>query len=440
MALTKNFIFFKTKDAFDAAVNNLPQTSIVFVKDTPIIWTHGVTYDVSAGVQSMAVWTKFLAGIDASNPAPTLADIKSRLEALEGINHDAYIAADNALKSSLEGYADQAEADAITAANAYTDQEINKITTGAGYATTKYVDEVVSAVNTKFNNYSTTTQMDEQIDADVLVETNRATAAENALGERIDAVSTVAEAATTVAEVNSQIDSKISALKLGETYEPIGAESRANTYTNTKVAEKQDIIDDLETIRTNASIAKAWVDGVTGEDADDAINKWGEVVSFLADIEDTQTLDGILGGINQSIATAQSTAKDAQTHSEGVASDLNEYKTTVSNTYATQSTVSDLTEEVAGKYVKPTNGIPAKDLDDDVNTALTKANTAVQPSAISDMATKTFTEATYQKIGNYATVDQITEQFDTLGSAEVAKNEAISAATAMWEWGYPEGE
>ena len=118
--IDNKFVFFKSLDSFngpkgingattansDGYYGNIHKTSIVFIEDTPIIWTHGVTYDVSAGVSSMAIWTKFLAGIDVNNPAPSLTEIKSRLEALEGINHDAYIAADSALKTELQGYAD----------------------------------------------------------------------------------------------------------------------------------------------------------------------------------------------------------------------------------------------------------------------------------------------------------------------------------------------
>ena len=335
--INNKFVFFKNKAEFEARKADLQKTSIVFVKDTPIIWTQGVTYDVSAGVSSMAIWTEFLAGIDADNPAPSLADIKSRLEALEGINHDAYIAADSALETSLKKYADDAETDAIEAAKAYTD---------------------------------------------------------------------------------------------------------------TEVAKKQDKIDDLETIRDNASAAMTWITSVTEEeDVDSAINKWSEIVDFLAGIKEPETLDNLLNDLRGKISTAQDAAKgaqtaanNAQTHSEGVADELSAFKTTVSTTYATQSTVNELTGVVSGKYVKPTTGIPSNDLDNSVQTALNNANSAVQPSAISDMATKTFTEDTYQRIGNYATVDQITDKFDSKGSAETAKNAAIAAAEAMWDWGYPEGE
>lgn len=42
----------------------------------------------------------------------------------------------------------------------------------------------------------------------------------------------------------------------------------------------------------------------------------------------------------------------------------------------------------SGKYTKPANGIPESDLDSAVQTSLGKADTALQPSAISDMQTK----------------------------------------------------
>lgn len=440
--INNKFVFFKTKAAFDAQKENLEKTSIVFVKDTPIIWTQGVTYDVSAGVSSMAIWTRFLAGIDANNPAPSLADIKSRLEALEGINHDAYIAADSALKTSLEQYADQAEADAVATAKSYTDQEIRSITTGAGYATTKYVDETVaghaSAVNTKFEDYSTTAQMNDQIDADVLVETNRALNAEAALGSRIDGVSAVAEAATTVDEVNAQIDSKISALKLGETYEAIGAEGRAKAYTDAEVAKKQDLIGDLETIRGNATAAMTWITSVTEEeDVDSAINKWGEIVEFLSGIEEPETLDSLLNDLSGKISTAQTAANNAQTHSEGVASDLSEFKTTVFNTYAakdTETVASDAATRAEEAYTLAGQKVDA---------AGAKAQAVIAIGEIAEVSVSdsdhSYVKATVTTKGGSVTA-VVVDDSGVKSYADSAKNDAIATAEAMWAWYYPEGE
>ena len=74
-----------------------------------------------------------------------------------------------------------------------------------------------------------------------------------------------------------------------------------------------------------------------------AIDKFNEIVAFLAGITDTQTLDGIISGINNSIAA---------------------------------------------KYTKPTTGIPASDLAEAVQTSLGKADTALQSADIADMALK----------------------------------------------------
>ena len=43
MAINKKLIHFRTKAAFTTELNarNIPDTSIVFIKDTKEIWTHG---------------------------------------------------------------------------------------------------------------------------------------------------------------------------------------------------------------------------------------------------------------------------------------------------------------------------------------------------------------------------------------------------------------
>ena len=63
----------------------------------------------------------------------------------------------------------------------------------------------------------------------------------------------------------------------------------------------------------------------------------------------------------------------------------------------------DIRQSVSAKYSKPSSGIPKSDLASAVQTSLGKADTAVQPSAISDMETKTHAAATYQPKGSYLT-------------------------------------
>ena len=50
MAINKKLIHFRTKTAFTTELNagNMPDTSIVFIKDTKEIWTHGQLYSCSS--------------------------------------------------------------------------------------------------------------------------------------------------------------------------------------------------------------------------------------------------------------------------------------------------------------------------------------------------------------------------------------------------------
>ena len=47
MAINKKLIHFKTKAAFEAQLNNILNTSIVFIQDANLIWTHGTYYGKS---------------------------------------------------------------------------------------------------------------------------------------------------------------------------------------------------------------------------------------------------------------------------------------------------------------------------------------------------------------------------------------------------------
>lgn len=72
--------------------------------------------------------------------------------------------------------------------------------------------------------------------------------------------------------------------------------------------------------QTNWDTAYRWYTAIAGKDSDGAINKWDEIVAFLAKIDDSTTLDGIIGGINSSISTEVSRAKAAEgTNATGIA-------------------------------------------------------------------------------------------------------------------------
>ncbi len=92
---------------------------------------------------------------------------------------------------------------------------------------------------------------------------------------------------------------------------------------------------DLTTLQGKVSALESLIS--EGENPTAAIDKFNEIVAFLNNITNTQTLDGIISGINTSIAA---------------------------------------------KYTKPGTGIPKTDLASDVQTSLGKADTALQSSDI----------------------------------------------------------
>ena len=156
------------------------------------------------------------------------------------------------------GYADAAKEAAITAAKTYTNEEIGKINKSMtdDYATKTYVNDAVADHKTETDaelaNRYTKAETDAAIDADVLVETNRALKAEEDLGKRIDDVSAIADAAQTADEVATAINNKVTELNLPGTYEPIGAEARANAYTDevkaTILGENEKLVQTYDTL------------------------------------------------------------------------------------------------------------------------------------------------------------------------------------------------
>ena len=127
-------------------------------------------------------------------------------------------------------------------------------------------------------------------------------------------------------------------------------------------------------------------------DSDGAINKFNEIVAFLANITDDSTLQGIVNGINTSIAA---------------------------------------------KYTKPTGGIPSTDMTSAVQASLKKADTALQTHQdISGKANKATTLAGYgitdAKIANGVitlgsqTIIPITSHQDTSGKVDKVTGKGLS--------------
>lgn len=123
--------------------------------------------------------------------------------------------------------------------------------------------------------------------------------------EALAGVKATAEAATTVDEVNAQIDAKITALNLGTAYEPIGAEDRAKAYVDGKFTDAN-----LAQYTTEDEV-KSIVDGVIAGAADsETYNSLTKLVDYIdthggeaADMaEAIETLEGDVKGLKEAPA------------------------------------------------------------------------------------------------------------------------------------------
>ena len=121
-----------------------------------------------------------------------------------------------------------------------------------------------------------------------------------------------------------------------------------------------------------------------GDNPTAAIDKLNEIVAFLANITNTETLSGIVGGINDAIAA---------------------------------------------KYTKPNSGIPATDLDESVRSALVKANSALQQHQdISQLARKALNPTE----GHIAELDANGNPIDSgIESGDVAKKSDLESGNLV---------
>ena len=149
--------------------------------------------------------------------------------------------------------------------------------------------------------------------------------------EALAGVKATAEAATTVEEVDAQIDAKIGALKLAETYEPIGAEGRAKAYADGLITDanlgqyttEQEVKDIVDTVVAGA------VDGdtITGlANLVEYINTHGGEAAEMAAAIDV--LEGDVKDLKEAPATGIKATDIAAWNGELGAKALAETKTT----------------------------------------------------------------------------------------------------------------
>ena len=173
--------------------------------------------------------------------------LSGRIGVLEAIDHDAYIAADTALKTELQGYADGKAGAAETAAKSHSD---------ANLATAKtYAEEKASAAETNAKSHAdskaNTAEANAKLYADGLLETakgysdtNLATAKSYADGVAATAKSEAIAAAKT--ETETQISAVVSQYLTGEgAAETIDTLQEIVTWLNTEGAGAEKIVADV---------------------------------------------------------------------------------------------------------------------------------------------------------------------------------------------------
>ena len=200
---------------------------------------------------------------------------------------------DYATKTEAQGYAD-AKDEAIEAAQKTADDLATYVGT---FTASEGVDTVVKYIDAKTANIASDERVNaidnrvKAIEDDYLVEADIANfetkenvnkvaddlaAYVESNDEALAGVKATAEAARTEDEVNSQIDAKITALNLGATYEPIGAETRAKAYADGLISDAN-----LAQYTTEQEV-KDIVDGVIAGAVDgDTITGLANLVEYI---------------------------------------------------------------------------------------------------------------------------------------------------------------
>lgn len=381
----------------------------------------------------------------------TLTDYKARIEALEAIDHTAYIAADAALKTELQKEIDadvKVVADDLAEYEAANDAALAAVRATANNAAVKAdVDQALAnrytktEVDNKLTAY-TTTELQGIIDAEQdrrlgVIEADYVKSADIANFETTENVQKIAddlasyeqandaalaevkataEAATTVEEVNSQIDTKITALNLDGKYEGIGAEDRAKAYVDQKFTDA-----DLDQYTTEQEV-KDIVDGVIAGAADsetynsltklvDYIDKHGGDATNMATA--IETLEGQVDTLEKAPAAGIKATDIEAWNGEIGAKALAETKTTTAEVKTQIEAYGYATTDYADGKASAAQAAAEKTASD----ALATAKTAISAEIDGDVKVVADDLATY-KTSNDGRVSKV--ESDIAGLAKIA--------------------
>ena len=343
-----------------------------------------------------------------------IADEKSRAEGQEAAIRGEFAAADTALKTELQGYADQAEADAVATAKSYTDTEVKKATDAAATNASEItrVEGLVTAEATARENADKA--IDERLDA---VEAFFATAE----GETLDgALDTLKEIQDYLNGEGSATDGLIGRISTAETdIDNLQKEFADGGRVKVAEGEIDTLQSEMEAVEGRADKLEGIVDGYGAEG-----DTYATVAAHIAAVS-VRAEKGITDA-----ATADGKAVQAQNEVdalEGVVATLRgEYDVTKQKALDNESAISTANGKITALEEASAKHALAADLTaltGRVTTAEGNINTAA--GNISSLQTLTGEHTT--KIGNLeAAVGAATDEAKADGSlyARVKKNAA----------------
>lgn len=363
--INKKLIHFEKLADFQSrlAAGDILNYSIVCIKDAKLIWTHG-TYYGGASIDLSGYLT-----------AEEIAEVYATIEDL-GKKQDEI--------SDLEAIRSGAEKGA-TALQSYMETDpVFSASEAAGITASDIVNW-----NSKTSNVGTVTGV--KINGTV----NNPSSGVVDLGTVITAhqdISGKLDAATAASTYLTKTDA--ASTYLGKTAKAASATS-ADSATKATKDGSGNVITSTYATKSELSGVQGQIDSLVGGDASSAIESFNEIVAFLDGVEDTETLEGIIAGINTEVA-AKANKSEAIT---GITRNGTTFTATRADGSTFTFTQQDYSSKAAAsggtdvslvttgeKYTWNAKQNAISDLST-IRSGASKGATAVQPSSLADVAT-----------------------------------------------------
>ena len=420
--INKKLIHFNLRTEFEKrkAAGDILESSICWIKDAKLIYTHGTYYDCSTLDLSNFVTTDSLMSALASYALTTdLATKQDAITDLAAIRSGASKGA-TALQSIPSEYVTETELNEKGYLTEHQDisgkqdviSDLATIRSGAAKGATA-LQSVPSEYITETELATELGKKQNTISDLATIRSNAAkgaTALQSVPSEYVTETELSNKGYATTASVNSSLGNKVDKVS--------GKQLSTEDFTTALKTKLQGLSNYDDTAVNNAiNSLRTDFNALVSGDTTTAIKTFNEIIAFLDGVTDTQTLEGIIASIQQQIATKQDIISDLATIRAGAAKGATAIqshqdisgkldKTEAATTYlakkdaatvATSGSYNDLSNKPTipaavtettvanwgftkntGTYSKPSGGIPKTDLASAVQTSLGKADTAMQ--------------------------------------------------------------